>query len=106
MAVKKGRREVAQAVAAVSGLVEVTLVGTSFSVIPADLFDLTFNDPQVGIDDDRMTDFKESLKVLLEEDDISATIDQIPENSNIVIEQVAEIVRLALALKAAHRRLG
>ena len=106
MAVKTGRREVAEAVAAVSGLVEVTLQGTSFTVIPEDLFDRTFNDPEVGIDDERMTDFKESLKVLLSNKGISDTIDRIPENANIKIREVAEVVRLALALKAAQTRIN
>lgn len=103
MAVKTGRREVAEAIAAVSGLVTVTLVGSSFTSIPDNLFDLTFNDPQVGIDDDRMSDFKESLKTLLVNDGISETIDEIPENANILIRDVARIIRLALALKAAAR---
>lgn len=105
MAVKSGRREVAEAVAAVSGLVEITLQGTSFTVVPEDLFDRAFNDPEVGIDDNRMPDFKESLKALLEDQGISNAINRIPENSNLKIREIAEIVRLALALKAEQDKV-
>src|SRR4051812_8782411 len=104
---KTGRIEVAEAIAAISGLVTVTPLGDDdFSVTPDDLFERTFNDPQVGIDDTRMRDFKKALKTLLKGEGIDATIDQLPENSNVVIEKVATIIRLALALAAAHKAVG
>jgi hypothetical protein len=102
MPVKRGRKEVAQAIAAVSGLVQVTLVGNSFTTNPSDLFNRTFNDEKVGIDDDRMPDFKEALKVLLKGQGITSTINQIPENSNILIEKAAEVIWLAFILRAAQ----
>jgi hypothetical protein len=96
---KTGRVEVAEAVAAISGQVTVTLLGGgSFVTSPIDLFAKTFNDPQVGIDDTRMTDFKGTLQGLLAGEGIDDAINKIPNNSNIVIDQVANIISLALAL--------
>jgi hypothetical protein len=46
---KNGRLEVAEAIAAVSGFVSVTLLGESeFDVVPDDLFERSFNDPKIG----------------------------------------------------------
>jgi len=103
MPVKTGRIEVALAIEAVSNLVNVT-IGPPASVKPSDLFKRTFNDPKVGIDDFQMPEFKEKLKGLLPE--ISDAIDKIKDNSNLNIGDVAEVVRLALLLQAAHNDLN
>ncbi len=102
---KTGRLEVAEAIE-VAGLAKVTLLGGgNFSVVPNNLFDLTFHDPLVGLDDSRMADFKTALKGFLKGEGIDDTIDRIPEKANANIEDVAEIVRLALALQAAHNSM-
>jgi hypothetical protein len=101
---KTGRLEVAEAIEAVSGQVHITLLGNDdFIGVPPNLFDLTFNDPLVGLDDSRMSDFKTALKGFLQGEGIDDTIDRIPERANANIEDVAEVVRLALVLEAAHK---
>ncbi|MEK6286506.1 MAG: hypothetical protein AABO57_12255 [Acidobacteriota bacterium] len=94
MAIEDGRLEVALAIARTSDLVTVDTQTDPVTVDPDDLFDRTFNDNGVGIDDDQMAVFKAELVKLLNE--IESDINRIPENSNQVIEQVAEFVRLAL----------
>jgi hypothetical protein len=98
MATDDGRLKVALAIAATTDLVTVNL-GPPVTADPSDLFIRTFNDPKVGIDDEQMRDFKERLKIFLPT--ITTDIDQIPENSNLIIEDVAELVRLALLNQAA-----
>ena len=94
-----GRREVAEAVAAVSGLVTVTLLGgDNFVTTPANLFLKTFDDPQVGIDNLRMSDFREALQGLLQGEGIDEAINNIPDNASITIGQAASIVSAALSL--------
>jgi len=97
---KDGRLEVALAISATTTLVTVDASTTPFTTIPDDLFDRTFNDAKVGISDDQMSIFKANLTVLLPE--ITDDIAQIPENSALPIEKVAELVRLSLlaALKS------
>jgi hypothetical protein len=97
MAIKDGRLEVATAIADTSDLVTVDPTTDPFTTDPKDLFDLRFNDDQVGIDDNQMRLFKASLDELLPE--ISREIDRIPNNSNLLIEDVAEFVMLALSAR-------
>jgi hypothetical protein len=99
MATDDGRLKVALAIAATTDLVTVNL-GPPATVDPSDLFIRRFNDPGVGIDNDQMRDFKERLKVFLPK--IMSVIDQIPDNSNLIIEDVAELVRLALFNEATN----
>lgn len=93
-AVKDGRLEVALSIASVTTLVKVDASVEPFETEPDDLFDRTFNDPGVGMSDDHMPIFKANLTILLPT--IREDIAEIPENSNVVIDQVAEFVRLAL----------
>jgi hypothetical protein len=99
MATDDGRLKVALAIAATTDLVTVNL-GPPATVDPSDLFIRTFNDPRVGIDNEQMRDLKERLKVFLPT--ITSDIEQIPENSNLIIEDVAELVRLALLNQATN----
>jgi hypothetical protein len=89
-----GAFEVALAIAAVTDLVTVDATATPFSTDPDDLFDLTFNDKSVGIDDTQMNVFKANLARQLPE--IRADINDIPENAKEKIGDVAEFVRLSL----------
>jgi hypothetical protein len=99
MATDDGRLKLALAIAASTDLVTVNL-GPPATVDPSDLFIRRFNDPKVGLDNEQMRDFKERLKIFLPS--ISADIDQIPENSNLIIEDVAEFVRLALLTQTSN----
>lgn len=89
-----GRLQVALAIASVSSLVTVDATVHPFTTKPVDLFDRAFNDNQVGLDDEQMASFKASLSVLLPQ--IQSDIIQIPENSALEIEDVAEFVRVSL----------
>ena len=91
---KDGRIEVALAIASVTDLVRVDATAHPFTTTPDDLFDRTFNDSKVGIDDSQMSVFKANLTQLLPE--ITNDIAQIPENAGLSIEKVAEFVRLSL----------
>jgi hypothetical protein len=99
MAIKDGRLEVATAIADTTDLVTVDPTTDPFTGEPDDLFDLRFNDPKVGIDDNQMRLFKASLEELLPE--ILQDIERIPNNSNLRIEDVAEFVMLALSARAS-----
>lgn len=99
MAIKDGRLEVATAIADTTSLVTVDPTTQPFTTDPADLFDLRFNDDQVGIDNNQMRFFKASLEELLPE--ITNSIEKIPNNSNLVIEDVAEFVMLALSARTS-----
>jgi hypothetical protein len=94
MPIKNGRLEVAIAVAMTSNLVKVDASVTPFQTIPPNLFDLQFNDDEVRINDGQMPLFKANLRKLLPE--IAEAIEEIPDNSNLLIEQVAVIVKFAL----------
>lgn len=89
-----GRIEIATAIAAVSSLVTVDASKHPFQTVPPNLFQLTFNNKLVGISDDQMPVFKANLTQLLTQ--IATDITQIPENSALSIEQVAEYVQLSL----------
>lgn len=99
MAIKDGRLEVATAIADTTELVTVDPTTTPITIIPDDLFDRRFNDNRVGIDDNQMRLFKSSLEALLPE--IERDIERIPENSNLLIDDVGEFVRLALRARTA-----
>lgn len=92
-----GTIELAMAIAAVSS--KVTLTASPLKVTPPDLFQLTFDDPKVGISNAQMESVKSNLASLLPE--IAADIAQIPDNADAQIEDAHEFVRLAL-LKAAR----
>ena len=98
MPIKDGRLEVATAIADTTDLVTVDPTTDPFTTDPEDLFDRRFNDDQVGIDDNQMRIFKATLDELLPE--ISREIERIPNNSNVLIEDVAEFVMLALSARA------
>jgi hypothetical protein len=89
-----GAFEVALAIAALTDLVKVDATTTPFSTDPDDLFDLTFDDKTVGIDDTQMNVFKANLARQLPE--IKSDISNIPENAKEKIGDVAEFVRLSL----------
>jgi hypothetical protein len=99
MAIKDGRLEVVTAIADTTDLVTVDPTTNPPTVDPENLFDLTFNDERVGIDDSQMRLFKASLEELLPE--ITSDIERIPNNSNLLIDDVAEFVRLALRARVA-----
>jgi len=98
MPIKDGRFEVATAIADTTDLVTVNPTDP-FTTEPEDLFDLRFNDNRVGIDNSQMRLFKASLEELLPE--ITNDIERIPNNANLVIEDVAEFVMLALSARAS-----
>jgi hypothetical protein len=98
MAIEDGRLKTALAIDNTSDLVTVSL-GPPITVVPTNLFVRRFNDPKVGIDDQQMQDFKDRLKIYLPK--IASDIDKIPENANLIIEDVAEYVRLALLKQEA-----
>jgi hypothetical protein len=87
-----GRLEVAQAIASTTKKVSVDPTTVPFTTRPDNLFDLTFNDDNVGIDDeDLMKVFKAFLKKGLPS--IAQLIeDKIPANPNLEIELVAQFV--------------
>jgi hypothetical protein len=99
MPIKDGRLEVATAIADTTDLVTVDPTTEPFTTNPADLFELRFNDNQVGIDNNQMRLFKASLEELLPE--ITSSIERIPNNANLVIEDVAEFVMLALSARGS-----
>jgi hypothetical protein len=105
MPIKDGRLEVVTAIADTTDLVTVDPTTDPPTVDPEDLLDLKFNDERVGMDDSQMRLFKASLEELLPE--IERDIERIPNNSNLLIDDVAEFVRLALRARgtlAAMRR--
>lgn len=89
-----GRLEVALAVAATSKGVRVDATHHPFMVDPENLFDLSFNDPRVGISDSGISAFKACLGLLLP--DVVEDIEELPDSSDLVIEDVAEYVRVSL----------
>jgi hypothetical protein len=94
-----GRLEIAEAISTTTTKVSVDPTTTPFTTKPDDLFDLTFNDDNVGIDDeDLMKVFKAFLKRRLPS--IAQLIeDKIPANPNLEIELVAQFVFAALGSK-------
>jgi hypothetical protein len=92
-----GSIELAMAIASVSA--KVTVTARPLKVTPPDLFELTFNDPHVGITNTQMEDVKSNLAHLLP--DIADDIARIPDDAGAAIEDVQEFIRLAL-LKASR----
>jgi hypothetical protein len=92
-----GRLEVAEAIATVSHKVTVDVTTVPFTTTPANLFDLTFNDPLVGIDDQFvMRGFKAQLEKRLPK--IAQSIEaNVPANPALDIELVAQFVFAALS---------
>jgi hypothetical protein len=98
-----GRLEVALSIAATSKLVKVDTTTVPFTTTPDDLFDRTFSDDQVGIDDENlMRIFKAHLKRNLPKikDKIETNV---PPNPALEIELVAQFVRAALRSEASGR---
>jgi hypothetical protein len=87
-----GSIELAMAIASVTS--KVTVAVNPLRVTPEELFELTFNDPEVGITNAQMKDVKANLTFLLAE--IAEDIAQIPEDAGNDIEDVQEYIRLAL----------
>jgi hypothetical protein len=90
-----GRLEVATALAMTSDKITVDSTTDPFTTVPADAFDRTFDDNQIGINTaDLVRLFIANLKSLLS--GIASSLDQLPENPAMQIELVARFVRLAL----------
>ena len=92
--VSDGSLQVLLALASVTTLVTVDTTTEPPTVEPEDLGSLTFGDPQVGLTNDGVAIFKANLKILLPE--IEADIDEIPDNADLRIADVAKFVRLSL----------
>jgi hypothetical protein len=94
-----GRLEIAEAIAATTTKVSVDPTTSPFSTTPDNLFDLTFNDPNVGIDDENlMAVFKAFLERRLPT--IAQSIEsKVPANPNLDIDLVAQFVFAALGAK-------
>ena len=105
MKFQDGRLQVAIAIGSISKKVTVTLANADplpFRTVPPDLFDRNFNDQAVGLSNTDIRDFKALLATLLP--DIKGKIENdILENANLPIHEVAEQIRLALL---AHREGG
>jgi hypothetical protein len=93
-----GSIQVVMAVASITNLVTVDTSQDPPAVSPANLGDLTFDDPAVGISDDQMPIFRANLKTLLPL--IGDDIDQIPDNSKLPIAKVARFVQLSIMAKS------
>lgn len=90
-----GRLEIATALAMTSSKVTVDATTDPFTTVPANAFDLSFNDNQIGITTaDLVRLFIANLKSLLP--GIASSLDQIPENPAMAIADVATLVMLAL----------
>jgi hypothetical protein len=91
-----GRLEVAEAIAIVTHKVTVDVTTVPPTVTPNNLFDLTFNDASVGIDDESlMRAFKAQLERRLSS--IAQAIEaNVPPNPALEIELVAQFVFASL----------
>jgi hypothetical protein len=96
--VTDGAIQIVMAIASVTTLVTVDLTQDPPVFDPEDLGSLTFNDPRVGMSDEQMAMFKANLKFLLPQ--IVDEIDQIPDNANLTIADVARFVQLSLQTAA------
>jgi hypothetical protein len=93
-AVTDGALQIVIAVASVTTLVTVDTTQQPPVFDPPDLGSLTFGDPRVGLSDQGVAIFKANLKILLPQ--IAGDIDQIPDNANLNIGDVARFVQLSL----------
>jgi hypothetical protein len=92
--VTDGAIQVVIAIATVTTLVTVDTTQDPPAFEPDDLGTLTFGDPRVGMTDQGVAIFKANLKFLLPQ--ISDDIDQIPDNANLNIGDIARFVQLSL----------
>jgi hypothetical protein len=92
--VTDGAIQVVIAIASVTTLVTVDTTQVPPAFDPSDLGELTFGDPRVGMSDEGVAVFKANLKILIPE--IAGDIDQIPDNANLNIGDVARFVQLSL----------
>jgi hypothetical protein len=93
-AVTDGAIQVVMAIASVTSLVTVDTTQDPPLFDPDDLGTLTFGDPRVGLTNEGVAIFKANLKILLPV--ISDDIDEIPDNANLNIGDVAKFVQLSL----------
>ena len=93
-AVTDGAIQIVIAIASVTTLVTVDTTQDPPAFEPSNLGELTFGDPNVGMTDEGVAIFKANLKILLPE--IADDIDQIPDNANLNIGDVARFVQLSL----------
>ena len=92
--VTDGAIQVVMAIASVTTLVTVDTTQDPPAFEPDDLGTLTFGDPRVGLTDAGVAIFKANLKILLPT--IADDIDEIPDNANLKIEDVAKFIQLSL----------
>ena len=93
-AVTDGAIQVVMAIASVTTLVTVDTTKNPPVFEPDDLGSLTFGDPRVGLTNEGVSIFKANLKILLPL--IADDIDEIPDNANLNIGDVAKFVQLSL----------
>jgi hypothetical protein len=93
-AVTDGAIQVVMAIASVTTLVTVDTTKNPPVFEPDDLGSLTFGDPRVGLTNEGVSIFKANLKILLPT--IADDIDEIPDNANLNIGDVAKFVQLSL----------
>jgi hypothetical protein len=93
-AVTDGAIQVVMAIASVTSLVTVDTTQDPALFDPDDLGTLTFGDPRVGLTNEGVAIFKANLKILLPA--ITDDIDEIPDNANLNIGDVARFVQLSL----------
>lgn len=93
-AVTDGAIQVVMAIASVTTLVTVDTTKNPPVFEPDDLGSLTFGDPRVGLTNEGVSIFKANLKILLPV--IADDIDEIPDNANLNIGDVAKFVQLSL----------
>jgi hypothetical protein len=92
--VTDGAIQVIMAIASVTALVTVDTTQDPPVFDPDDLGLLTFADPRVGLSNEGVAIFKSNLKILLPT--IADDIDEIPDNANLNIGDVAKFVQLSL----------
>jgi hypothetical protein len=94
MSTTDGRFELVTAIALTSNRVKVKGTRRSFVTTPADLFKLRLNDKRVGITGRKVLTFKRRLAKLLSS--LNFWIDRIPDDSGLLIEELADYLRTKL----------
>ena len=92
--VTDGAIQVVMAIASVTSLVTVDTTQDPPAFDPDDLGTLTFGDPRVGLTNEQVAIFKANLKILLPT--ITDDIDEIPDNADLNIGDVAKFIQLSL----------
>ena len=92
--VTDGAIQVVMAIASVTTLVTVDTTQDPPAFEPDDLGTLTFGDPRVGLTNEGVAIFKANLKILLPT--VADDIDEIPDNANLHIGDVAKFIQLSL----------